>query len=295
MTAARRWLGRFPRTIAASVLVFFLFGLMGCVGGAAPPEVDVAYDRLAQPAPTDAGEYQLSYIRHGRDGDPRVIFVHGTPGSATTFNRFLQEGHVGLDLISIDRPGFGLTTPRQQQISLKVQAQVIEPLLVQDRNGHWPILVGHSLGGPIVAKAAALYPEKTGGIVIVAGSLDPALEKIHPLQYVGEAWPFSWLIGRTLRNSNRELLALKPELELLSSELRQVISPITIVHGTKDKLVPYENVPFMQAAFRHNDQVELVTLEGLDHFLPWNSQPVIWSAIERIARTIGTDAFGQAE
>eukprot|EP01036_Dinobryon_divergens_P045700 gene45700-61095_t len=85
------------------------------------------------------------------------------------------------------------------------------------------------------------------GVVLLAASLDPAQEAIHPMQYVGAAWPMRSLLPRALRNANAELMALKPELETLAGLLPRIIAPVIIVHGTHDDLVPVANVAYMQA------------------------------------------------
>ena len=62
----------------------------------------------------------------------------------------------------------------------KTKRRAISPLL-DNTNGRPVYLAGHSLGGPLVAKMAALYPEKVDGLVILAGSFDPTLEKENTL------------------------------------------------------------------------------------------------------------------
>jgi pimeloyl-ACP methyl ester carboxylesterase len=164
--------------------------------------------------------------------------------------------------------------------SLTDQAAALEPLLVA-RKGQWPILIGHSLGGPIVAKAAAMYPDKVGAIVIVSGALDPAQEHVLFIQRVGNAPLVRWLLPRWARNSNCELIPLKGELETLASELPDIHCPIVIVHGRKDQLVPFANVAYMQAAFAGNDHVAVLTLDDANHFIPWTHKPMMDRAIQQ--------------
>jgi pimeloyl-ACP methyl ester carboxylesterase len=143
------------------------------------------------------------------------------------------------------------------------------------------ILVGHSLGGPIVAQAAADAPETVAGLVLLAASLDPSLEQVHWLQYVGDTWPVSAFLSRMMTNANRELMPLKGELEKLEPRLANIAAPVVIVHGTKDDLVPYANVAFMKAHLTAVSQLDVTTMEGQNHFLPWNAKTEVNAAISK--------------
>jgi pimeloyl-ACP methyl ester carboxylesterase len=251
----------------------------GCGGPPAPAatsEQKSAIPRFHYAAPPPA-TYRISYLRGGDPRGRRIIFVHGTPGSADGWVDYLTDVPAGFDHIAVDRPGFGQSGPDGAVVSLAEQARALEPLLV-NQGGDWPVLVGHSLGGPIVAWLAATYPERVGALVILAGSLDPALERIHWAQPVGE-WPgIRSVLPRAMRNANRELMALKPELEALQPMLSRIACPVVIVHGTEDQLVPYANVPFMQAQMR-GAALTVDRIEGQNHFLPWNEQGRVRRAI----------------
>jgi len=141
------------------------------------------------------------------------------------------------------------------------------------------VLLGHSLGGAVVARVAADHPGRVGALVLLAASLDPALETIHPMQCLGAWPPIRALLPRAIRNANAELMALKPELQALDDVLPRITAKVVIVHGTDDDLVPVANVPFMQARLRGARCVEVVMLEGRNHFLPWNSEAAVRDAI----------------
>ncbi|NVJ97695.1 MAG: alpha/beta hydrolase [Alphaproteobacteria bacterium] len=223
--------------------------------------------------------YQLSYLEGGDPMGQRVILVHGTPGEAANWYGFIKNAPKGFLFYAVDRPGFGKTRPSGAQTSLMEQAQALAPLI--DMPGGKPILVGHSLGGPIVAAAAALYGDRIKGIVIAAGSLDPDLEEVMAIQHVGNIPPISWLLTREYRNANKELIALEGELRTLAPKLPAISMPVCIVHGTADTLVPYENVEFMTKAFTAR-KPDVITLEGQNHFLPWNSGTEIMAAIKQV-------------
>ena len=226
---------------------------------------------------------QVAVYKGGRGQGQSVIFVHGTPGSASAWNDYLDDVPEGMDYVAIDRPGFGASEPKAVMPLMSDQALALEPLLPTD--GGRAILVGHSLGGPIIAKAAVLYPQRVGGLVILAGSLDPSLEKIHWIQHIGRWWPISKLIPSSLDHSNREIFALERELEILGDQLDTIDVPVIIIHGTKDRLVPYENVAFMEERMT-GARLEIVTLEGQNHFLPWNSKAIVDDAIMRLSKSI---------
>ena len=227
--------------------------------------------------PVAGHDYSLSYLHTGDPSGRRVLFVHGTPGSAGAWADYLLNVPPGLEYMAVDRPGFGKSGPEGAVTSLEEQARALEPLLKPGT-----LLVGHSLGGPIIAKIAALYPDRIGGLVIVAGSLDPALEDINWLQYVGDSGVVSWMLPRAMHNANSELLPLQGELEILATELDRIRAPVTIIHGTKDDLVPFANVAYIQKNLIHVKTLDTVVLDGLNHFLPWNSKPVIDEAIQKM-------------
>lgn len=244
------------------------------------PQAKVATEatRLSYPAP--AG-YRVSYLRAGDPTGRRIILVHGTPGAADGWLDYLTNVPPGFEHIAVDRPGFGESGPDGAIVSLPEQAAALAPLLVE-RGGRWPVLVGHSLGAPIVAQLAADQPGKVGALVMLAGSLDPGQERIHWAQPLGE-WPgIRSMLPRALRNANRELMALKPELEALEPRLAAIRCPVEIVHGRKDGLVPYANVPFMQARFT-SAPLKVVTLPEADHFIVWNQVAIVRAAIVRAA------------
>ena len=240
-----------------------------------------ALARLSYPVDVFDEDEPISAIIVGDPTGQRVIYIHGAPGSADNWGSFLTEPMEDLEHVAIDRPGFGESSHTGAVPSLAEQAAAIKPLLVE-RNGRWPILVGHSLGGPIAAQAAAEYPDRVGGIIIIAGALDPDLEKVLFIQRIGDIPLLDLLVPQPLRYANRELIPLEGELRKLGKRLDEITCPIVIIHGTMDSLVPYKNVAYMQEAFAGNDHVEVITLDGEDHFTIWTSPEQVREAIENL-------------
>ena len=223
----------------------------------------------------------VSYLRAGTAGARRLILVHGTPGQARQWADYLVEPPPHLEVLALDRPGFGESGPRAALPSLPAQAAAVSALLGPRERPS--ILLGHSLGGSVVAEVAALHPDRVAAVIFLAAAVDPDLERIHPLQHVATLAPVRMLLGRTLRNANAELIGLKPDLEQLAPRLAMIRAPVLIVHGTADDRVPFANVAYLHRTLTGASRVETIVLERANHFLPWNAADVVREAISRAA------------
>ena len=222
--------------------------------------------------------FKLSYYMAENPQKPRIVFVHGTPGSARAFVDYVVHPGFDREIISYDRPGFGESQPDHAVPPLTRQALALKAFLVK-QGGQWPILVGHSLGGPIICQAAAEFPDQVGGLVILAGSLDPALEHIAWYQRLAQWWILPRILPHALVVANREVIPLKKELEGLEKILPRITCPVVIVQGTKDRLVPPANVPFMVKHMTGVAEMKTVIIPGQNHFLPWNNRQAVHQAI----------------
>ena len=210
----------------------------------------------------------VSALRAGATANPRVIYVHGSPGDARGWADFLVPPLAGAESIAIDRPGFGESAEHGAVVELAAQAHALEPLLVQ-RDGRWPLLVGHSLGAPIILRAAADFPDRVGGLVLLSGSVDPDLERLRWYNYLAKG--VAWFLPRDLRRSNDEMWDLKPELQALAADLDRVRCPVWIVHGEDDGLVPVANVDFVRKALASRLR-DVVVLDDAGHLLIWEER-----------------------
>ena len=268
--------------IMTSAKFMGVFAVVMTLAGCAPPAPRLSPNNLASLRSTvhvDAPLNQtVSIVRSPETTGVPVIYVHGTPGSLEGWSDYVQEPLPGTQSIALDRPGFGDSQPDQAVTSLTQQAAAVAALLPAD--GRPAVLVGHSLGGAVVAKVAAEHPQRVRALVLLASALDPAQEKINPLQYLGLHWPVSAMLPREMRNANQELMVFKGELEALQPLLPQITAPIIIVHGTKDPLVPFAHVAYMQAHMTGAACIKTVPLQDFNHFLPWNAEPQVRAAIE---------------
>lgn len=233
-------------------------------------------------APGSQRPRPVSHLVAGDPAGPRLVLVHGTPGSAQGWAGFLREPPAGFEVLALDRPGFGGSGPHAAETRLAAQADAVAALLPDD--GRDAVLLGHSLGGAVAAQAAATHPQRVRALILVAAALDPALERVHPLQRLGQ-WPLvRAALPRAIRNANDELLALRGELVGLERVLESIRCPVFIVHGTEDDLVPVANAAYAQQRLRRAAHVITELLPGRNHFLPWHAEAELRRTIAAAGR-----------
>ncbi len=216
------------------------------------------------------GKYMIRYAEVGNEGKPLIIFVHGAPGSLDAFMDFLDDSTLRkrFRMISVDRPGYGHSGFGRPLTSLEEQAKALLPLVDLNENPARPLLVGHSYGGPIVAKMAMLEPDKIGALQLVGAAVDPGHEKIFWINYILGWAPFHWILPHALYVANEEKLAHVAELKKMIPGWRRIRMPVTIIHGINDGLVPLANAYFAQKMLV-NARVTMKIYKNTGHLIPW--------------------------
>ena len=249
---------RFLPLLLSSTLVF-----PSCKFGLDYSGDETGLARRAVPLERPVGG-KLSYLIAENPEKPRVIFIHGSPGSAAYYGDYLRELQDDAEVIAVDRLGYGESADVGTVVSFERQAAAIAPLLEQ-RGGAWPIVVGHSLGGPIATRLAVDYPDKIGALVVVAGNLNADLE--NPRWYNEFArWrilqPF---LAGFLKVSNREMWGARVQVESLETKLDRIRCPIIFIHGTSDSLVPFEAIRYSIDRYRSHPHAYVLVLIGEEH------------------------------
>lgn len=240
------------------------------------------------------GNQPIHYVKAGNPNGALALFVHGSPGSLSAFIHFLADSMLNRELLLIttDRPGFGHSNFGIAEPSLKKQAAALAPILRAHQSNRPILLVGHSLGGPLVARMALDYPELVDGLILVAPSIDPELEPDETWWRAPFASPFlSWVLPRSLRASNDEIYQLKPQLEDLVPEWKKISCPVIVIQGEKDSLVPAANADFAQANLV-NAKVKIIRKADMNHFVPWTNPELIRQAILDLAGKSSTYLTG---
>jgi len=210
--------------------------------------------------------------------EPTIIFFHGSPGSKDAYlDYFFYDKLQAYNLISVDRPGYGNSGKGYAVRQIEDQAKLFKPLLEKYENED-VVLVGHSLGGPIIARMAMDYPALIDGLVIVAGSVDPEAEPKNWWRKIFDIPPFRWLLPSSLKVCNQEIIPAKSELEKMLPLWETLACNIEVVHGDMDKLVPVANAHFVADA-AVNANVNLNIIKGKGHFILWENVAEIEASI----------------
>ena len=221
-------------------------------------------------------DYKIHYIETGKPENPTLFFIHGSPGSWDAYKDYLKDTLLlkKYRMIAIDRPGFGYSNFGEAE-NLAVQANRIDSFIQKIDNNKPIVLIGHSMGGPVIVKLATIKSKYYSNLVILAGAIDPDAEKPEIWRSIIKTKPIRYLIPGALRPANDELWWLKKDLVVMKPNLKNITSNVVIIHGTKDPLVPFSNVAFMKKSFVNAKSMQIIPIENANHFIPWEHYKTI--------------------
>ncbi len=226
------------------------------------------------------GDRNIHSIAVGDPSLPTIFFVHGSPGSAENFQVYLADTSLAkqAQLVAIDRPGFGFSDYGTVERSVEEQAALLAEAL-KAATQKPAILVGHSYGGPVIARMAMDYPELVKSLVIIAGSISPELEPREWWRPVVDFPLVRWILPASLRVSNQEIHALYDELERMMPLWKTIQCPVIVFQGESDSLVPAGNADF--AALMVPDSLVTIKMVELgDHFIVWSRKNEVVKILE---------------
>jgi pimeloyl-ACP methyl ester carboxylesterase len=217
----------------------------------------------------------------GASDGPLVLFVHGSPGGWNDFahllaNRSLAEQAL---LVSVDRPGWGDSASLGIRPSLEAQVEALQVVLDAHPDQLPALVVGHSYGGPVAALLAMEEPERVGGLILVAGSIDPELEKTTWYQKVSRWRVVRWMLPDALVDADREIQPLKGQLDDLEPRWDGLVMPVKVIQGEADGLVPPANADFAEEKITQATPLTVHRVPEMGHLIPWNRPELIAEAV----------------
>ena len=236
-------------------------------------------------------QYNLHYAFAGDIEKSGILFIHGTPGSWSAFELYLNDPSLQNDyfMVSVDRIGWGGSSFKDPDVidphsrkpnSFSLQAESISAVMQRYPNKKW-LLLGHSLGASIAPKVA-LINKKVNSLLLLAGSLEPKLGKPRWFNRFGNTQFIHWLLPKPLKYSNDEIMVLKHELKLLETELasQKLDVDVVVMQGMKDKLVSPKNSEYIMQTWPTSfNTVRKIELTDANHFLPWRQTELVIKTI----------------
>jgi pimeloyl-ACP methyl ester carboxylesterase len=227
----------------------------------------------------------LNFVERGDQAKHSVLFIHGTPGSAKVFKGYYedQELQKHYHMIAVDRIGFGESS-NEPQTSLEKHADAVLDLL----KNKWPSktfsCVGHSYGAPICLYLFIKSPNKFRDGILIAGVSNPNRKILRWYNHLANTWVVKLFLSKSFENSNDEMKALKSELYILEPLLEGIDKRILIIHGQKDKIVPFSDSHHLKSKMT-NAKLKVLSPENMGHLLIWTEKEYLKEEMKLFLKT----------
>ncbi|MEO8190243.1 MAG: alpha/beta hydrolase [Acidobacteriota bacterium] len=150
----------------SSLSVAALLLALSCASAPSPLPVEKESGRFA-----DFQGGRVHYEAAGR-GEPALVFVHGWACDLSFWSEQVPHFAVAHRVIVVDLPGHGASPAPAGPLSMDVFADAVDAVLRDAKVGR-AVLVGHSMGTPVVRQFYRRHPEKTIALVAADGALRP--------------------------------------------------------------------------------------------------------------------------
>jgi len=114
---------------------------------------------------------KIHYVSEGK-GKEAVVLVHGWTCNLGHWRDQIPELSKRARVIALDLPGHGMSDKPDTNYSMDYFAAAIDAVM-KDAGVERAVLVGHSMGTPVIRQFYRKYPQKTLALVIVDGGLRP--------------------------------------------------------------------------------------------------------------------------
>jgi pimeloyl-ACP methyl ester carboxylesterase len=237
--------------------------------------------------------------------EPTVLLTSPWPESLYAFAPIWATLAEHARLFAIDLPGFGASERREELLSPRAMGTFLAQLIAEADLGR-PHIVAPDVGTSAVLFAAAAHPERIASVIVGTGGaavpiqlgeplrswvLDADLDKyrrMNPRVIVGAAVDtivsgvaddiradyLACYDGDRFVESMRYVRRYPEELPELAELLPQIATPVTLINGRHDRVVPLANVEFLQERLSSS---RLVIVDA-GHFV-WEEAPAEYASI----------------
>lgn len=226
----------------------------------------------------------LAYERRGLG--EALVLIHGYPLDHTIWEETASELECNFDLILPDLRGFGKSELGQEGCSMSDYASDIAGLL-DHLHVKQAYLAGHSMGGYVSLAFAKAFPNRIKGLALVSSqALADAPEKhtsrlteadgilANGVSGVAEGMSSKLTGNPDLQRELKDLILHQPAAALacalramafredMTSFLQATKSPVLLVHGLQDALIPIDRARQVQNLVKNTILTEI---EGAGH------------------------------
>jgi pimeloyl-ACP methyl ester carboxylesterase len=240
----------------------------------------------------------ISYLSTATAGEKSLLFLHGWRSQKEVWNPVVQKlGNSEiqkLNIYALDMPGFGQSPAPKTAWTVGDYTELIKSFI--DKLGlKNVILVGHSFGGRIGIKLAAIYPNLISKLILVdsAGFVFNPDRKMMLNILAKAARPlFKPKFMQKLRRKIYEQIGAEdyiatPALtetflnvvnEDLTPFMEKIQTPTLLVWGEKDLETPFEFAEMMHSKIKNS---KLIVLEEAGHYSFLDKQDYFVRALEQ--------------
>jgi len=190
---------------------------------------------------------RIRYADSDGPASPHLVLTSPWPGSLHAFDPIWPRLSGIARLLAIDLPGFGRSERRADLLSPMAMSRFLVRIL-QEWDLPDPHLICPGLGTPAALFAAAGHPGRIRSLVIGGGAAawppqaGRTLEEMIDAPDGGAARPQDRAAGTA-----RYLRSYPGELPLLAGLLPEVFTPVQIIAGRNDPVVPVADAEFLHA------------------------------------------------
>ena len=248
---------------------------------------------------------RIRYADSGPSREPTLLLTSPWPESVYAFTRMWDTLSQHAGLFAIDLPGFGASESRDDLMSPRAMGGFLAEVIVEAGLGR-PHIVAPDVGTSAALFAASAHPERIATVIVGTGGaavpiqlgeplkswvLDPDLDKYrrmdpHAIVNVAadtiaggipddvRADYLTCYEGDRFVESMRYVRRYPQELPELAELLPEIATPVTIINGRHDRVVPVANAEFLDERLP-NSRVVLI---DAGHFV-WEEAPREYAAI----------------
>jgi pimeloyl-ACP methyl ester carboxylesterase len=257
-----------------------------------------------QPQFRTIGGVSVRYADSGGSRDRVILLTSPWPESLYAFAPVWASLADQARLFAIDLPGFGASERRNELLSPQAMGGFLADFVAEADLGR-PHIVAPDVGTSAALFAAAAHSERFAGVIVGTGGaavplelgeplkswvLDPDFEKYRSMdpravvnaaidtnaQGVPDDIRADYLDsydGDRFVESMRYVRRYPQELPVLAELLPQISTPVTIINGRHDRVVPLANAEFLDERLPNS---RLVIIDA-GHFV-WEEEPAQYAA-----------------